>query len=535
MKRWLLLSLLITYAVNAQVSQRDLLLGKRSDERLWWNLQRYELEVTIHPESKAIEGSNKIFFEVLKPNQTTFQIDLQSPMVLDSVIDAKGIKRSITRNELAHYVTLDSGLKVGEQTTITAYFSGIPKEAENAPWDGGVVWTEDSNGDPFIATANQGIGSSIWWPNKDHSYDEPENGAQITLIVPEGLTAVSNGRLTAQKVENAKSHWTWEVKSPINNYAISFNVANYVSFGETYKGENGALDLTYYVLPENLEAAKKQFQQTPKMLEAFEYWMGPYPFYQDGFKLVEVPYLGMEHQSAVTYGNGFENGYRGTDLSGTGHGLTFDFIIIHEAGHEWFANSITADDKADLWMQEGFTAYSESLYLDYHQSKQSGVEYVIGTRKRIQNKQPMVGPREVNYDAPGDIYYKGANILNMLRTIVDDDTRWRSLLRSLSAHFYHQVISSRTLEKYIAKELDLTLEPFFDQYLRTAQLPRLVFQRAGNRLRFRFEESIENFQMPVKIYLNGHSKWIVPTTEWQSIRYTAAENPIVDENFLLRL
>jgi aminopeptidase N len=248
MKRWLLVSLLISYAVNAQVSQRDFLLGKRSDERLWWNLQRYELEVNIDTESKAIEGSNRIFYEVLKPNQTTLQIDLQSPMVLDSVIDAKGVKRSFTKNELAHYVTLDAGLKVGEQTAITAYFSGIPKEAENAPWDGGVVWTKDSNGDPFIATANQGIGSSIWWPNKDHPYDEPENGAQITLIVPQGLTAVSNGRLTAQKVENAKTHWTWEVKSPINNYAISFNVANYVSFGETYEGGNGALDLTYYVL-----------------------------------------------------------------------------------------------------------------------------------------------------------------------------------------------------------------------------------------------------------------------------------------------
>ena len=535
MKRWLLISLLITYGANAQVSQRDLLLGKRSDERLWWNLQRYELEVSIHPESKAIEGSNIIFFEVLKPNQTTLQIDLQSPMVLDSVIDANGIKRNFAKNELAHYITLDSGLKVGEQTAITVYFSGIPKEAENAPWDGGVVWTEDSNGNPFIATANQGIGSSIWWPNKDHSYDEPENGAQITLIVPEGLTAVSNGRLTAQKIENTKSHWIWEVKSPINNYAISFNVANYVSFGETYEGENGTLDLTYYVLPENLEAAKKQFQQAPKMLEAFEYWMGPYPFYQDGFKLVEVPYLGMEHQSAVTYGNGYKNGYRGTDLSETGHGLTFDFIIIHEAGHEWFANSITADDKADLWLQEGFTAYSESLYLDYHQSKKSGVEYVIGTRKRIQNNQPMVGPRGVNYDAPGDIYYKGANILNMLRTIVDDDIKWRSLLRSLSTHFYHQVISSRTLEQHMAEELDLTLEPFFDQYLRTAHLPKLVFQRAGNRLRFRFQESIDNFQMPVKIYFNGNSKWINPSTEWQSIRYTAEENPIVDENFLLRL
>jgi aminopeptidase N len=535
MKRWLLLSLLITYAASAQVSERDLLLGKRSDERLWWNLIRYELEVNIHPESKAIEGSNKIFFEVLKPNQTTLQIDLQSPMILDSVIDANGIKRSFTKNELAHYITLDSRLMVGDQTAITTYFSGIPKEAENAPWDGGVVWTTDSNENPFIATANQGIGSSIWWPNKDHSYDEPENGAQITLIVPEGLTAVSNGRLTDQKIENGKSYWTWEVKSPINNYAISFNIADYVSFSETYEGESGTLDLTYYVLPENLEAAKKQFQQVPKMLQAFEYWMGPYPFYQDGFKLIEVPYLGMEHQSAVTYGNGYKNGYRGTDLSGTGHGLTFDFIIIHEAGHEWFANSITADDKSDLWIQEGFTAYSESLYLDYHQSKKTGAEYVIGTRKRIQNKQPMVGPRGINHDATGDIYYKGSNILNMLRTIVDDDKKWRGLLRSLSAHFYHEVISSETLEKFISNQLDLSLNLFFDQYLRKANIPKLVFQRAGNRIRFRFEESIVNFYMPVRIYLDGKPRWITPTTKWQSFRYSGKNTPTVDENFLVRL
>ena len=325
---------------SQEFTHQDTLRGSITPERAWWDLQHYDLNVEVFPSEKNIKGTNTVTYTVLKKNEV-MQIDLQPPMKLEKAIQNEKIL-PITSDGNAHFIHLQKKQKIGEEYQVTLYFSGTPVEAQNPPWDGGFSWKKDKNGNPFIATSNQGIGASIWWPNKDHAYDEPDTGVDLAIITPSDLVAVGNGRLEKTEDNGATKTWHWKIVNPINNYGININIGDYVNFSEEYKGEKGELDMEYWVLSYNLEKAKKQFKQAPKMMEAFEYWFGPYPFYEDSFKLVEVPYLGMEHQSSVTYGNNYKNGYLGRDLSGTGWGMKFDFIIIHEAGHEWFANNITA-------------------------------------------------------------------------------------------------------------------------------------------------------------------------------------------------
>ena len=332
--------------------------------------------------------------------------------------------------------------------------------------------------------------------------------------------AVANGRLINQVTKKDKTTWSWKVVNPINNYGVNINIGDYIHFGEKYVGEKGILDMDYYVLKANETKAREQFKQAPKMMEAFEYWFGPYPFYEDSFKLVEVPYLGMEHQSSVTYGNQYMNGYLGSDLSGTGWGLKFDFIIIHESGHEWFANNITHIDVADMWIHEGFTAYSENLYLDYFYGNKAAADYVIGTRMAIQNDRPIIGVYEVNQEGSTDMYYKGANILHTLRQLINDDEKWRKILRGLNRIFYHQTVSSKQIEEYISKESGINLTEFWDQYLRTVQIPILEYKKSEHLLSYRYTNTIENFRMPVIAIINGEEKWIYPSDKWKTDTHT---------------
>jgi len=494
----------------------NILRGSITPERAWWDLVHYDLSVEVFPESQSIKGTNIITYTVLE-NNAVLQLDLQQPMQLISV-SQNGEKLAIKSNGDAHFISLKAKQKKGSTQKLTVVWEGKPRIAKRAPWDGGMVWTKDKKNRPFIATANQGIGASVWWPNKDHPYDEVDS-LDIHVTVPKELTDVSNGRLlridTAEKTKTF--HWT--VKNPINNYGVNLNIGHYVSFTEIekYKGEKGPLDMDYWALDYNLDKARKQFKQAPMMMEAFEHWFGPYPFYEDSFKLVEAPYLGMEHQSSVTYGNGFENGYLGRDLSGTGQGLKFDFIIIHEAGHEWFANNITNSDVADLWIHEGFTCYSENLYLDYHFGKEAAAEYVIGLRKNIQNDSPLIGKYGLNNEGSGDMYYKGANLLHMLRTMVNDDELWRKTLRGLNKDFYHQTVSSAQVEEYLIKTLDLDLSGYFDQYLRDARIPNFEYTLEKNTLRYRFTNAVSNFAMPVRVGLDGVEVTLPVTTQWQEI------------------
>ena len=510
-----------------EYTKADTLKGSITPERVWWDVMHYDLKVTVNPSEESIIGSNTISYKVLKPNEI-MQIDLQSPMKIDRILqDGRDI--FFTSEGNAHFLKLPKKQEEGNENQIIIFFSGKPIIAKRPPWDGGFTWTTDSNGKDFIANSNQGIGASVWWPLKDHPYDEPDNGVKISVTAPKELMDVSNGKLK-EVIENEDTKtWVWEVQNPINTYGVNINIGDYVHWQEIYNGEKGPLEIAYYVLRENEEKGKKQFKQVPKMIEAFEHWYGPYPFYEDGYKIVEAPYLGMEHQSSITYGNNFENGYLGRDLSGTGWGMKFDFIIIHESGHEWFANNITNKDVADMWIHEGFTCYSENLYLDYWFGKKASSEYVFGLRKNILNDRPLIGQYNVDGRGSSDIYYKGANILHTIRQLVDSDKKWRNILRGLNKTFYHQTVTTSQIEEYISKESGMDLEVFWNQYLRTILVPKVEFKIEEKNLKYRYVDIIENFEMPVIALINGKEKWIIPNAEWKELRIS---KPI--ENFQIK-
>ena len=496
-------------------TRQDTLRGTITAEREWWDLNYYHLDIKVDPEERSIKGSNTVGYTVLKSNKL-MQIDLQEPMKITAVYQ-KNKPLKFTREGNAYFIELKQKQKAGKVNYITIEYEGKPKVAVRAPWDGGLSWEKDNNGIDFIATSCQGLGASVWWPNKDHMYDEVDS-MLMSVNVPKHLINVSNGRLrkVITKDDNTKTY-EWFVANPINNYGVNINIGDYVNFSEKYNGEKGILDLDYYVLRDNLEKAKEQFKQVPMMLDAFEHWFGPYPFYEDSFKVVEVPYLGMEHQSSITYGNKYMQGYLGRDLSRTGWGLKFDYIIIHEAGHEWFANNITYIDIADMWVHEGFTCYSENLYVDYHFGKEASADYVIGTRRGIRNRRPIIGPYNVNREGSGDMYSKGANILHTLRQIAKDDEKWRQILRGLNKEFYHQTVTSKQVEDYISDNIGFDLKYVFDQYLRDIRIPVLEYFIKDGELNFRWSETIDGFDMPIEIIVDDNKKWIYPVNSWKKI------------------
>lgn len=523
-----LLSLPGAHAQNDAHSRQDSLRGSITPERAWWDLVFYNLQITVDPDRKFIRGNNEVRYRVLNQGKI-LQIDLQPPLQITKIVqDGKPLKFRTEGN--AHFITLKKKQLAGAINSLTIEYEGNPIEAKRAPWDGGFSWKKDKNGNHFVATSCQGLGASSWWPNKDHMYDEVDSMA-IAITGPKNLVGVGNGRLK-QVIENeATNTYQWYVNNPINNYGVNVNLADYVHFGEQFSGEKGTLDMDYYVLSYNLEKAREQFIQAPMTIRAFEHWFGPYPFYEDSFKLVEVPYLGMEHQSSVTYGNQYLNGYLGNDLSGTGMGLLFDFIIVHETGHEWFANNITYRDIADMWIHEGFTAYSENLYLDYHFGTQAAEQYVIGTRRNIRNDKPIIGPYGVNKRGSGDMYYKGANILHTLRQLIEDDTLWRDILRGLNREFYHQTVTTEQVEDYISAQTGKDLSAFFNQYLRTAMVPVLEYRLTGDTLEYRYTEVVEGFDMPLRIFIGEAEKWLFPNSSWKSEVIGKKAIPEFDPNF----
>ncbi|WP_299094819.1 M1 family metallopeptidase [uncultured Winogradskyella sp.] len=529
--------LVSTLIVNAQLLQnkdsfteQDTLRGSITPEREWWDLTYYHLDIEVQPELKHITGKNTIQYKVVSQPNEFMQIDLQQPMqITKAVQDGKTLEVQVEGN--ANFILIPTNQNIGELKTIEIYYDGYPREAANAPWDGGFSWKKDKNGKHFIATSCQGLGASVWWPNKDHMYDEADS-MDISVTIPKGLMNVSNGRLKRIEEHDKTITTHWTVKNPINNYGVNVNIGDYVNFSEVYEGEKGQLDMDYWVLSYNLEKAKKQFKDAPKMMKAFEHWFGPYPFYEDSFKLVEVPYLGMEHQSSVTYGNRFKNGYLGRDLSGTGWGLKFDFIIIHEAGHEWFANNITNKDIADMWIHESFTAYSESLFLEYYYGKKAGAEYVIGTRRSIMNDKPLIGAYNVNNEGSSDMYYKGANMLHTLRQLVEDDILWRNILRGLNTQFYHQTVITKQIEDYISKMTKKDLTAFFNQYLRDTRIPTLEYKIENGQLKFRYTNTVEDFDMPIEVEIDGKHEWIFPNSEWKT-KPIKSEDFSVDKDFYI--
>lgn len=525
-------TILAPYNLAAQkkiFTRQDTLRGSITPERAWWDLKYYHLDIAVNPSDSTIKGKNTVIYKVIKP-KTLMQIDLQEPLVLTKAVEG-GKDLKFSREGNVYWINIDAQQEIGRTYSIELSYEGRPVIAVHPPWEGGITWDYDRNNKPFVASSCQGTGASIWWPCKDHMYDEPDS-MLISVNVPGNLMDVSNGRLRKidDKADGTKTYH-WFVSNSISNYSVNINVGDYVHFSEVYDGEKGPLDCDFYVLRDHLEAAKAQFKQAGLMLAAFEYWFGPYPFYEDGYKLVEAPYLGMEHQSSVTYGNGFANGYLGTDLSHTGWGLKFDFIIIHESGHEWFGNNITYEDIADMWVHESFTNYAESLYVEYYYGKEAGSEYVLGTRMNIRNDRPIIGMYNVNNEGSGDMYYKGGNMLHTIRQILNDDEKWRSILRDMNKDFWHSVVKGSQIEAYLSEKTGINLKPVFDQYLRDVRIPVFEYVVSGNALSFRWNNCVPGFNMPLKIYVSGKEMNITPTEDFQTIQVQKNAHIKVDANY----
>jgi len=517
-------------------TKADTLRGSLNENRDWWDVKNYKIKVKPDFETKTLKGSTSIFFHVpIDKKNAVMQIDLQDSLEIDSIfLGVSTLLRFTKSTNNVWYVYFDNAFKdnifPSGSASIFIYYHGKPKEALRPPWDGGWIWRKDAKGRPWMSAAVQGLGASAWFPCKDHQSDEPDNGASLTMNVPDSLVAVGNGRLKSQlPIPNSNLRsYTWEVKNPINNYNIIPYIGKYENFTDTLMGENGQLDLSYWVLDYNLEKAKEQFKQVKPMLRAFEHWFGPYPFYEDSYKLVDAPHLGMEHQSAVAYGNNYQNGYRGADRSRTGWGSKWDFIIIHESGHEWFANNITSKDIADMWIHEGFTNYSETLFTEYYYGKTAGNEYNYGIRRNISNDVPIIGQYGVNKEGSGDMYDKGGNLLHLIRHVINDDEKFRDILRGLNKTFWHQTVTTGQVEDYIIQQSGIPFQKTFDQYLRSTQIPKLefYFNKKKTKVCYRWANCIAGFDLPLVI----NNKRIPITTKWQSAKLSNADisgwNPV---------
>ncbi|HJU86086.1 MAG TPA: M1 family metallopeptidase [Gemmatimonadota bacterium] len=497
--------------------------------RAWWDVTFYDLHIAIDPPDSAISGYNAITYRVLQaPSPPEIQIDLMEPLAIDSIVQG-GRSLAFRREGNAYFATVadpaagDAAPAAGELETITVWYGGKPKNAPRPPWDGGFTWTTDSLGRPWIVTTDQGMGASVFWPNKDTQADEPDS-QRFAVTVPDPLIDVSNGRLRST-TENGDGSTTyeWFVTNPINNYAITVAAANYAHYSDTLAGEAGPLTMDFWPLDYHLDAARRQFPQAETTLACFEGWFGPYPWYEDGYKLVETPHPGMEHQSAVAYGNYYANGYRGRDASGVGIGLQFDFIIVHETAHEWWGNNISTKDLADMWVHESFGNYAENLFVECTMGKEQGAAYVIGTRRGIDNDRPIVPMADgvpaygVNAQGSGDMYPKGGNMLHTIRQIVGDDEKWRGILRGLQETFGGQTVMGSDVEGYVARESGVDLTRVFDQYLRTTMIPALEYRIEGRRLSYRWANVVPGFAMPIEVRVGGKPLRIQPTEEWRAL------------------
>lgn len=540
----LLLILFTTNFTHAQLlknkptfTKADTLRGSLNENRDWWDVLRYDITVKPDFEKKEIEG--KVILQAIAIKRgKLLQIDLQQPLIIDSIISKGNYFIPNGRSFPPIYdtykfkqegnivlVELNDFKSKGERFNFHIYYHGKPIEAKTPPWDGGWIWKKDKNGNPWMSVAVQGLGASAWYPCKDYQGDEPDNGASLTMIVPDTLVAVANGKLTTQQPTPNTKHQTsysWEVKNPINNYCIVPYIGKYVNFTDTFMGEKGKLNLNYWVLDYNLEKAKEQFKQVKPMLKAFEYWFGPYPFYEDDYKLVDAPHLGMEHQSAIAYGNQYKNGYLGSDRSGkTGWGLKWDFIIVHESGHEWFANNITAKDIADMWIHEAFTTYSETLFTEFYYGQQAANEYNYGQRRNIRNDAPMIGTYGVNKEGSSDMYDKGSNMIHTLRHALNDDKKFRAILRGLNKKFWHKTVTTKDIEEFISKQAGFNFQQVFNQYLRTVDVPVFEYSidEQTQKLHFKYSNCIDGFNLPIWVNVDGKNIQLKPSTQLMSISY----------------
>src|SRR3954470_19241659 len=528
-------SVLAQARTDAVPTHADSVRGSDNPNRSWWDVTYYDLNVRLNPRDSSFSGWNRIFYRAVQPGRM-MQLDLQDPLELDSVVQ-DGKRLEARRDDGAYLVTLPTSPQPGAAAPpVTAYYHGYPGRGRPAR-SSGVVWAEDSLGAPWIATTDQLIGASVWWPLKDFAGDEPDS-QRIAVTVPDSLVEVSNGRLRGS-VRNPDGSTPYEcfVSAPINSYGVAVSAGRYTHFGDTLRGESGPLTLDFWALAPHLDTARVIWAQAKPMLACFEHWLGPYPWYADGYKLIEAPYLGMEHQSGIAYGNKFLPGYLGRDLSGTGLGLEWDYIVIHESAHEWFGNSISTREPGDLWVHEAFATYAEGLYTECRHDRAAGARYLIGLRQGIRNTGPIAGPRGVAGWYNGDMYFKGANVLHTIRQLVNDDEKWREILRGLSRTFRHRTVTGADIEDYITRESGLDLARVFEQYLTTTTVPALEYRMESGTLSYRWADVVPGFAMRVRVVIPGRGeRWLRPTEAWQRLQVpagagTAAADLQVDENF----
>lgn len=492
-------------------SRADILRGAYSPLRANNDLLSYDLDIRVDPDKKFIKGKNTIRFKMLK-DDNRIQLDLFANLDVDKIV-LGSTELKYTRELGTVFVDFPATLKKNSVQSIDFYYSGYPKETGRF---GGLSFRKDPAGRTWINTACQGIGASIWWPNKDQQRDEVEN-MRLHVTIPSNLTDVSNGRLVGKTdLGDGYTRYDWEIHYPINNYGVSLNIGTYEHFSDKL----GDLTLDFYCLPENLEKAKRQFAQAKPMIEIYQKYFGEYPFIKDGFKLIEVPYTGMEHQSAVTYGNRFANGYMERDWTGVGVSPKFDFIIIHESGHEWFGNSITGSDISDMWIQEGWTTYAECVYVEGMFGYEDALKYTNGYKSKVANKKPIITMREANQTPSQDQYFKGALFLNTLRSVINNDKQWWKLIYDYSTHFKYHNIMTEDVVNFFNQKTGKNLTPIFDQYLRQAALPvlELKFQENEGSVSYRWKADVKEFAMPVKVGSKTNWQVIKPTTEWQTMK-----------------
>jgi len=544
---FVLLTILFIFSNNIAIAQpwndksllssEDSLRGFINSEREWWDILTYDITIKPNIHSKTIMGQNKITFRTISPS-TKMQIDLQSPLKIDSVLLDNGKKISFEKNKNIWYLQIPTQM-INSINTVIIFYSGEPHTAQLPPWDGGWIWEKDSLNRPWISVACQGIGASIWFPCKDHQSDEPDNGIFMSIIVPDSLMAISNGRLIATEYnKDGTSKYIWRVLNPINNYGISFYIGNYQSITETYNGLNGNLDVTYWFIDYNFEKVKKHLlTEVNRALTCFENWFGAYPFYEDGYQIIDVPGYGMEHQSGIAYGNNYQKGNKGRDFSGTGWGMKWDFLVVHETAHEWFGNNITTYDLADKWVHESFAAYSEVLFLNDFFSKEAGDEYTVGMKKMVKNDTPIIGKYGINMQGSSDMYSKGRYLIHMIRQIISNDDKFKKILRGLNQKYCHSIVTSNEIENYINNQVEVNLSPIFNQYLRTIKIPVLEYFFLDTQLNYKFTNCNNDFTMPVLVYVNGNKLWLTPNTQWQKINSYSFKEAIhsieIDKNFFI--
>lgn len=505
-------------ALAQTFTKADTLRGMLTPLRTCYDVTYYNLDIKVDPETKTVSGNNTIQFKVVT-DFDKMQIDLVKNMKIAKIMFGEKLLR-FEREHDAVFVQFPKKLKTGSIEAIQVFYSGEPQSAKRPPWDGGFVWSKDEHGNPWVAVTVQGDGAYLWWPNKEHQSDEPDS-MLISVTVPQGLMNISNGRLRMKaELSNGWTRWDWFISYPINNYNVTLNIGKYAHFNDIYTNDEGTpLTLDYYVMPYNLDKAKKQFQEVKPMLACFEKFFGKFPFYRDGYKMVESPHLGMEHQTAIAYGNKYRFGYKGTGSSELG--ITFDFIIIHESAHEWWGNSVTSKDIADMWIHESFGAYAEALYVECRHGYEAGLKYQNGKRQDVRNNSPIIGHYGVNHSGSGDMYAKGSLFLNTLRHVIDDDSLWFAIVLGIAEEFKYQTITTDDIVSFVNSKTGEDFTAMFDQYLKNTAIPELEIDvtKKGDKVtaRYRWKADVADFTMPIKVTTSKNKfEFIYPTTEWQT-------------------